>query len=185
VLVSPVILLAPVSTPGRPTLSWVPVVTALSAGKLSSCREVAQRSGAQLCLLAEDEGLKGPCPRSSVASGAQVLSYMDWSLRGIRYKIVFSPESWSQSPLWGPTLLSDSKILGVLRSLRYGKCPGDLETVCWVHAEGGGAGSDQDEPQLLIRKFFCVPIPADTAPLGCFGTDVAFYSPVIPRSSVC
>ena len=50
------------------------MVRALSTGKLSSGREGAQRSGAQLCLLAEDEGLKGPCPRSSVASIAHVLS---------------------------------------------------------------------------------------------------------------
>jgi hypothetical protein len=58
-LVPPVILLASVSTPRGPTLSLVPVVWVLSAGKLSSCREGAQRSGAQLCLLAEDEGPKG------------------------------------------------------------------------------------------------------------------------------
>jgi hypothetical protein len=34
------------------------VVRVLSAGKLSSCREGAQISGIQTCLLAEDEGLK-------------------------------------------------------------------------------------------------------------------------------
>jgi hypothetical protein len=34
------------------------VVRALSAGKLSSCREGAQISGVPTCLLAEDEGLK-------------------------------------------------------------------------------------------------------------------------------
>ena len=102
-LVPPVILLASVSTPGRPTLSCIPVVRALSAGKLSSCREGAQKSGSQiyllsprvralpggqlsfsregvhrfkdqLCLLAEDEGPKGPCPRTSVASVACVFS---------------------------------------------------------------------------------------------------------------
>jgi len=39
------------------------VVRALSADKFSSSRECAQRSGAQLYILAEDEGLKGPCPR--------------------------------------------------------------------------------------------------------------------------
>jgi hypothetical protein len=75
------ILLASVSRPGSPTLSRVSVVRVLSVGKLSSCREGTQRSGAQLCLLAEDEGLKGPCPRNSVASGACVLSCADWSLR--------------------------------------------------------------------------------------------------------
>ena len=34
------------------------MVRALSSGKLSSCREGAQRSGIQICLLAEDEVLK-------------------------------------------------------------------------------------------------------------------------------
>jgi hypothetical protein len=93
------ILLASVSTAESPTLTLVPVVRALSAGKLSSCREGVQKSGAlvhflstgvralpvgqlssgkesawgpgsQLCLLAEDESPKGPCPRSFVASAA-------------------------------------------------------------------------------------------------------------------
>ena len=49
-------------------------VRAFPVGQLSSGKEGAQRSGFQLCLLAEDEGLKGPCPRSSVASVAHVLS---------------------------------------------------------------------------------------------------------------
>ena len=51
-----------------------PGVRALPVGRLSSGKEGAQGSGSQLCLLAEDEGQKGPCPRSSVASVAQVLS---------------------------------------------------------------------------------------------------------------
>jgi hypothetical protein len=92
----------------RPTLSCIPVVRILSASKISSCREDAQRSGAlihllipvvrtlpgsqlssgregvqrsgsQLCLLAEDEGPKGLCPRSSVASATHVFSLVDWS----------------------------------------------------------------------------------------------------------
>jgi hypothetical protein len=46
-----VILLASVSTPGSPNFSWVPVVRALSAGKLSSFRECVQKSGAQIHLL--------------------------------------------------------------------------------------------------------------------------------------
>ena len=50
------------------------MVRALFSGKLSSGKEGAQKSGSQLCLLAEDEGLKGPCPRSSVASATYVLS---------------------------------------------------------------------------------------------------------------
>jgi hypothetical protein len=55
------------------------MVKALSTGKLSSCREGAQRSGSQLGVLAEDEVLKGPCPRRSVASVSRVLSCVDWS----------------------------------------------------------------------------------------------------------
>jgi hypothetical protein len=98
-LVPPVILLASVSTPGSPTLSWVPVVRALSVGKLSCCREGAQRFGSQICLLAEIKVPKGPCPRRSVASAAPVLSCVDWSLRDQGYKMVISPESQGQSPL--------------------------------------------------------------------------------------
>jgi hypothetical protein len=121
-LVPPVILLASVSTPGSPPLSWVPVVRALSSGMLSSCREGAQKSGAythllspgvrvlhgcwlsscregaQLCLLAEDEGLKGSCPRSSVASAAHVLFCVEWS-------------QWSQDPV--------------------------CARACWVHSQDG------------------------------------------------
>ena len=84
------------------------MVRALSAGKLSSCREGAQKSGAQIhllspgvralpggwyssgregaqgsgsqcCLLSEDEGPKGPSPRSSVASAAHVIFCIDGS----------------------------------------------------------------------------------------------------------
>lgn len=80
-----VILLASVSTPGSPTLSWVPVVRALSAGKLSACMEGIQKSGTQIHLLAEDEGSKGPCPRSSVASATHMLFCIDWY-------------QWSQDP---------------------------------------------------------------------------------------
>ena len=37
-------------------------------------RKIPKGSGSQLHLLAEDEGLKGPCPRRSVASVAHMLS---------------------------------------------------------------------------------------------------------------
>jgi hypothetical protein len=53
-----VILLFSTSSPGRLALSWVSVVRALSAGRLSSFRVGAQRSGVQTCLLEEDEGPK-------------------------------------------------------------------------------------------------------------------------------
>jgi hypothetical protein len=131
-----VILLTSVSTPGSPALTWVPVVRALSAGKLSSCwagvqksgvlihllnpgvrvlsvgrlssgKEGAQWSGSQLCLLAEDEGPKGPCPRSSVASVAYVFS-------------------------------GDPEFLGVLGVLQLGESSGALDTLGSVHADDGG-----------------------------------------------
>ena len=50
-LVPPVILLDSISRPGRLDLSCISVVIVLSEGKLSSCREVAQKSGAQVQLL--------------------------------------------------------------------------------------------------------------------------------------
>ena len=57
----------------------IPGVRALPGGQLFSGREVVQGSGSQLCLLAEDEGLKGPCPRNSVASATHMLSSIDRS----------------------------------------------------------------------------------------------------------
>ena len=51
-----------------------PGVRALSVGQLSSGKEGELGSGSQLCLLAEDEGQMGPCPRISVALVTHVLS---------------------------------------------------------------------------------------------------------------
>jgi hypothetical protein len=85
------------------------MVRTLSAGKLSSCREGTQKSGAhihllilevralpecrlssgregvhgsvsQLCLLAENEVPVRSCPKRFVASAAHMLSCIDWSL---------------------------------------------------------------------------------------------------------
>jgi hypothetical protein len=86
-------------------------------GRLSSCREGAQRSGSQLCLLVEHEVPKGPCSRSFVASVACILPCMDWSLRDPGYKMELSPKSCRQSPLSRLTLLSDPRILGMLGHL--------------------------------------------------------------------
>ena len=52
-LVPQVTLSASISRPGRLALSLVSVVRVFSSGKLSSCREGAQISGDQTCLLAE------------------------------------------------------------------------------------------------------------------------------------
>jgi hypothetical protein len=185
-LVSPVILLASFSTPGSSTVSWVPVIGALSAGKLSCFREDAQRSGSQFWLLAEDEVPKGSCPRSAVASVFHVLSCLDWSPRILEYKMVLSPETRGQRPFWNPTLLSDHKTLGVLGRLWCGESSGDRVTVCWVCVQGGmelaltGTHSRSWSGGFTVSLFLLA-----QATLSCFGTDVAFHSPVIPRSWVC
>ena len=49
-------------------------IIGLPVGQLSSGKEGVQWSGSQPCLLADDEGLKGLCLRSSVASVSHVLS---------------------------------------------------------------------------------------------------------------
>jgi hypothetical protein len=54
-LVPQLFMLASISRPGRLDLSLVSVFRVLSAGNLSSCRECAQVSGVQTCLLAEVE----------------------------------------------------------------------------------------------------------------------------------
>ena len=51
-----------------------PRVRALPVGRLSSGKEGAQGSGSRVCLLAEDEGLKGPRPRNSLTFVTHVLS---------------------------------------------------------------------------------------------------------------
>jgi hypothetical protein len=103
-LVPPVILFAFVSILGSPSLSCVLVFRTLSAGRLSSCREGAQRAGAQIHLLVEDEGPKGPCPISSVASVVNVFSCVDWSLEYPEYKMV----------LWGAGVAAVPKAPGTV-----------------------------------------------------------------------
>lgn len=91
----------------------------------------------QIHLLVEDEGPKGPCPRSSVASVTHMVSHLHWSLRGAGYKMALSPESHSQSCLWRLTLLNDPKILGVLGHLWSGESSGDSGTIFRVSAQSG------------------------------------------------
>ena len=105
-------------------------------------------SGSQLCLLAEDEGLKGPCPRSSVASAAHMLSCIDWSQwsqdsgcvraclcpltmllpaqdpLGFLELMLCSTHQWSQGP-------------GCARCLQSGESSGDLGPLHRDYAEGG------------------------------------------------
>ena len=126
-----------------------------SESSLSSGKEGAEGSRSQFCLLAEDEGPKGPCPRSSVASIAHVFS-------------------------------SDPEVLGVLGVLRRGESSGDPGAFCWVHEEDGRAGAEKGRNPSLwsggvpLSLFLLAQVPP-----GYFGTDVAFHSPVVPRSWVC
>jgi len=62
------------------------VVRALSAGKLSSCREGAQISGVQTCLLAEDEGPKQGLSQKLLASIVHTLTCTDYSRRDLGTK---------------------------------------------------------------------------------------------------
>ena len=101
------------------------MIREVSAGKFSSCREGTYRSEALIHLLAEYEGLKGPCPRSSVICGLYAL-LSRLVLRDPGYKMKLSPETWGQSPM---SLLSDTKILGVLGRLQHGESFGDSGTV--------------------------------------------------------
>ena len=72
-----VILLFSTSSPGRLALSWVSVVRALSAGRLSSFREGAQISGVQTCLLEEDEGQKQDLSQELLGSVVHTLTYAE------------------------------------------------------------------------------------------------------------
>ena len=77
----------------------------------------------------KEEGPKGPSPESFLVSVALVLSCANWSLRVPGYKMVLSPESRDQSPVCRTTLLSDSKILGVIGSLQHVESSEDSGTV--------------------------------------------------------
>jgi hypothetical protein len=105
-LVAPVIVISSVSPPRSPTLSWALVVRALFAGKLSSCTDCPRKSGAQIHLLAEDEGPKGPCPRSSVASAAHKQCGLLSERPGIQDGVL----TWI--PGSEPSLEADSPLMG-------------------------------------------------------------------------
>jgi hypothetical protein len=138
-LVPPVILLASVSTPGSPTVSWVPVV---SAGKLSPCREGAQRSGAHIHFLAEEEGQKGPLFKKLCCfCGPCALLY---GLVSERPEIQGGDLTWVPGSEPSPEA---PKILDMLQRLWHGESSGDLRIVCRVHAQGGvGLASTERNP---------------------------------------
>ena len=169
-----------------PTLTWVPVVRVLSAGKLSSCRagvqkcgalihiltsgvrvihvgqlssgkEYAQGSGSQLSLLAEDQGPMGPWPRCSVASIAHMLS-------------------------------GDHKVLGMLEVLLCGASSIAQDVLGPVYAEDGRAAPDLNGSQPLVGWGSSVPVPTGTRPsviLWSWCCILLTHDPkVIPRSCI-
>jgi hypothetical protein len=97
-LVPLVILLFSISISGRLAPSWVSVVRALSAGRLSSFREGAQISGIQTCLLAEDEGLKQDLSEKLLASVVHTLTCADLSRWSLGTKL--SPADALAIPSW-------------------------------------------------------------------------------------
>jgi hypothetical protein len=91
-----VILLAPVSTPGSPTLSCVSVVRVLSAGLYSSGGEGLMIKFAP-CL--EMKALNRACPRSYAVSAVSVLSWADLSLRDKDTRCLYHLSQWSEHSL--------------------------------------------------------------------------------------
>jgi hypothetical protein len=81
-------MLASISIPGRLALSLVSVVRVLSAGKLSSCREVAQISDVLTCLLAELVFHSPEVLRSHVGSCED--------LGGVQNSMLKEPHCWSE-----------------------------------------------------------------------------------------
>ena len=61
-------------------------------------------------------------------------------------------------------LSGDQEVLGVLGVLRHGESSGALDALGQVHAEDGGAGSDLNGSQPLVRWGSFVPVPAGTRP---------------------
>jgi hypothetical protein len=81
------------------------VVRALSAGKLSSCREGAQISVIRTFLLAEDEGLKQGLSQKLLASVVHTLTFADLSWQDPGTKMFpadsLTKASWAK---WTPLL---------------------------------------------------------------------------------
>jgi hypothetical protein len=109
-------------------------VKALPVGRLSSGKEVAQWSGSQLCLLAEDEGPRGPFPRSSVASVTQPTC----SQVIMRSWVSWDPAAWRV--FWDP---------------RHPQ---------WVHTEDGRVDPNLNGSWPLVGQGSSVPVPAGTRP---------------------
>jgi hypothetical protein len=138
-LIPTFILLASVSTPGSLTFSWVSVVRVHSAGKLSSCRDSAQRSGAQLFLLDEDEAPKGTLSQKLCCSCRPSALLCRLVSEGPEYKMVFSP---------GPTVraLPGGQLSSVGESAQ-----GSGAQFCLLAEDGGPKGTLSQK----LCCFFC------------------------------
>jgi hypothetical protein len=115
-----------------------PGVRTLPVDRLSSGKEGTQGSGSQLCLLAEDEGPKEPCPRSSVASVADILSS--------DHKVLV--------------------VLGVLRCEESSGDWMPLMPSAWFTGKMVRRAPYQNRSQPLVGSNSFVPVPAGTRPLS-------------------
>jgi hypothetical protein len=135
-LVPPVILLAFVSTPGSPTLSWVPVVRALSAGKFSSGMEDTERSGAHSASWMKMKTQKDPVQEALLLlrPTCSPIWIGLWETQDTRRWSHLSPQGksppWRLTPLW------------------QGRC-----TEVWVSALPSGWGWRPEES--LSKKLCC------------------------------
>jgi hypothetical protein len=112
-----------------------------------------QGSGSQWCLLAEDKGQKGPCPRSSVASVANMLSSDHEVLSVLEVLLIWRV-------LWGPI------------------CPLLHECSRWQ-----GLALTWMDPSLLSGGVPPSPFLVEQDPPRFFGADASFHSLIIPRWS--
>ena len=148
------------------------MVRALSAGKVSSCREGAQRSGVQTCLLAEDEGLKQGLSQKmcclcslhahlhrlvSKGPGTQDGSLTCSASQSLpRWPPLFwprrCPDVWR--PKWGSVpesvlLLPVSEALSLLQSTRLPSAVRELTCTDWSQMDPGHKLAPS--PALVIR----------------------------------
>ena len=161
------------------------MVRALSAGKLSSCREGAQISGIRTCLLAEDGGPKQGLSQKLLASVVHTLICRDYSQRDPGNKmaspgVLAKPTRAGRTDvLWKgrclvfwslkqglPQKLSSRDLWGVL-------CLLTQVTRCWRRPEGTcDPGQARFSASLMLSQ-----VPCDW-----IETEVVFHSPEVLRS---
>ena len=79
-------------------------------------------------------------------------------------------------------LSGDHEVLDVLGILGQGESSGSFDALGRVHTEDGGASPDLNRSQPMVGQGSSVHVPAAQDPPRSFGADVAFHSPVIPKS---